>query len=81
MNTSGALPCATVWLLTGAKYSALQKLAADAFAHDPPASQLALSNEFHALVVAVGKQHCGSRARCEGCPLSEFANPAGESTF
>jgi endonuclease-3 related protein len=34
--------------------------------------QLTLSNEFHALVVAVGKQHCGSRPRCEGCPLAEF---------
>lgn len=57
----------------GAKYSALQKLGSSAFAQDPPAMQLALSNEFHALVVAVGKQHCGSRPRCEGCPLAEFA--------
>ena len=63
------------------KYAALQKLAADAFAHDPPASQLALFNEFHALVVAVGKRHCRSRALCQGCPLSGLANPAGESTF
>ncbi len=60
------------------KYAALQKLAAAAFAHDPPASQLALFNEFHALVVAVGKRHCRSRALCQGCPL---ANPAGESTL
>jgi endonuclease-3 related protein len=63
------------------KYAALQKLAADAFAHDPPASQLALFNEFHALVVAVGKRHCRSRALCQGCPLSGLANPAGESTL
>jgi endonuclease III related protein len=57
----------------GEKYAALQKLGSDAFAHDPPAMKLALFNEFHALVVAVGKQHCGSRARCEGCPLAGFA--------
>lgn len=61
----------------GAKYSALQKLGRSAFAQDPPAMQLALSNEFHALVVAVGKRHCGSRARCEGCPLAESAVPSG----
>jgi len=28
-----------------------------------------LFNQYHALFVAVGKQHCRSRARCEGCPL------------
>jgi endonuclease-3 related protein len=26
-------------------------------------------NEYHALLVRVGKLHCGRRARCEGCPL------------
>jgi endonuclease-3 related protein len=28
-----------------------------------------LFNEFHALLVAVGKSHCRSRPRCEGCAL------------
>jgi endonuclease III related protein len=28
-----------------------------------------LFNEFHALLVAVGKRHCRARPRCEGCPL------------
>jgi endonuclease-3 related protein len=28
-----------------------------------------LFNEFHALLVAVGKSNCGSRPRCEGCAL------------
>jgi endonuclease III related protein len=65
----------------GEKYLALQKLATEAFAHDPPASQLALSNEFHALVVAVGKRHCGSRARCEGCPLSGPTHPFAENSL
>lgn len=29
-------------------------------------------NEFHALIVAVGKRHCRSRARCAGCPLADL---------
>lgn len=29
----------------------------------------ALFNEYHALLVAVGKRHCRSRPLCEGCPL------------
>ncbi len=29
-----------------------------------------LYNEYHALFVAVGKRHCRSRARCDGCPLA-----------
>jgi len=29
-------------------------------------------NEYHALLVQVGKQHCRPRPRCEGCPLEPF---------
>ncbi|MCX7803685.1 MAG: hypothetical protein N3A38_00710 [Planctomycetota bacterium] len=29
-------------------------------------------NEFHALLVRVGKEHCGTRPRCRGCPLEGF---------
>jgi len=36
-------------------------------AHLP--SDPVLFNEFHALLVAVGKSNCGSAPRCEGCPL------------
>ncbi len=32
----------------------------------------AMFNEYHALLVAVGKRHCKTRARCEGCPLESF---------
>ncbi len=32
----------------------------------------ALYNEYHALLVAVGKKHCRSQAKCEGCPLAEM---------
>jgi len=41
-----------------------------AFAHDAASAQAKLFNEFHALVVAVGKAHCGRTAHCEGCPLA-----------
>lgn len=36
-------------------------------AHLP--SDPVLFNEFHALLVAVGKSHCRTAPRCEGCPL------------
>ena len=28
--------------------------------------------EFHALIVKVGKEHCGRKPHCEGCPLMPF---------
>jgi endonuclease-3 related protein len=31
-----------------------------------------LFNEYHALLVAVGKKHCGTVARCDGCPLADL---------
>lgn len=30
------------------------------------------AKEFHALIVEVGKRHCGNTARCSGCPLEKF---------
>jgi endonuclease-3 related protein len=33
-------------------------------------------NEYHALIVAVGKRHCRPRAQCEGCPLEPFEHDA-----
>ncbi len=54
------------------KYAQLQELVHTAFAPDPPEFRLPLLNEFHALVVAVGKHHCGPQPRCEGCPLAAF---------
>lgn len=38
---------------------------------------LAMFNEYHALIVAVGKAHCRPRARCEGCPLERFDHDVG----
>jgi endonuclease-3 related protein len=36
------------------------------------AQDVELFNEYHALLVQVGKVHCRPRARCEGCPLEPF---------
>ena len=33
---------------------------------------VALWNDYHAQLVAVGKHYCRPRARCAGCPLGEF---------
>jgi endonuclease III related protein len=47
-----------------ADYARVQALLMAHLPHDP-----ALFNEFHALLVRVGKEHCRTRPRCEGCPL------------
>ncbi len=45
-------------------------------AHLPP--DASLFNEFHALLVAVGKKHCKPRSpKCAGCPLEEFLPGGG----
>jgi endonuclease-3 related protein len=33
-------------------------------------------NEYHALLVTVGKRHCRAKARCEGCPLADMPHDA-----
>ena len=57
-----------------AKYADIQSLAEQAFVHDAlreTSEELARHyNEFHALVVQIGKLHCGRTPRCEGCPLA-----------
>lgn len=47
-----------------ADYADVQALLMSHLPHDP-----GLFNEFHALLVRVGKEHCRTRPRCEGCPL------------
>ncbi len=51
-------------------YEALVQLTHEAFATDPEPARARLFNEFHALVVAVGKSHCSRIANCQGCPLA-----------
>ncbi len=62
-------------------YDSLAELTRSAFASDSEAAHARLFNEFHALIVAVGKTHCGRVAQCAGCPLAadlEIANIAAE---
>lgn len=54
----------------GAKYTTIQALGLQSFARDDEASRAQHYNEFHALIVEVGKRHCGPKPRCAGCPLS-----------
>lgn len=49
----------------GATYEAMRALFMD---HLP--EEVALYNEYHALIVRTGYHHCKPRPRCEGCPLA-----------
>jgi endonuclease-3 related protein len=53
-----------------AKYAEIQALGEAAFAGEPHAERAAHCNEFHALIVEVGKRHCRRKPICEGCPLA-----------
>lgn len=54
-----------------AEYDELQAVFEDRL--EPDATMF---NEYHALLVRVGKEHCRPRARCEGCPLERFDHDA-----
>ena len=41
----------------------------------------ALFNEYHALLVQLGKNFCRKRPRCERCPLEGFPHETGFETF
>jgi endonuclease-3 related protein len=51
----------------GAGYEALQELFTSGLPQDAQ-----LFNEYHALLVRVGKDFCRKMARCDGCPLEEL---------
>jgi endonuclease-3 related protein len=53
-------------------YDAIQRLAWNAFAAERGRARVRHANEFHALTVMVGKQHCGPKPKCAGCPLACF---------
>lgn len=57
-----------------AKYAEVQSLAEQAFATDrareKPEELARHYNEFHALIVQIGKLHCRRTPLCEGCPLA-----------
>jgi endonuclease-3 related protein len=49
-----------------------------AFLHAHLPRDASLFNEFHALLVEVGKKHCKPHSpRCAGCPLEEFLSGGG----
>lgn len=60
-----------------ARYAEIQQLAINAFCEDDIVSLASHYNEFHALVVELGKRHCKRQPECDGCPLSkaEFHPP------
>jgi endonuclease-3 related protein len=53
-------------------YDAIQRLAWSAFAGERGRQRVRHANELHALIVMVGKEHCGPKPRCAGCPLACF---------
>lgn len=53
--------------MTFSGYDELQAIFEDHLPREP-----ALFNEYHALIVAVGKDFCRPKARCETCPLRRF---------
>jgi endonuclease III related protein len=53
-----------------ARYAEIQQLALQGFRRDESASLVKHFNEFHAVIVEVGKNHCRGTPRCEGCPLA-----------
>ncbi len=55
-----------------ARYAELQSLGDLAIASAMPEETARHGNELHALIVEVGKRHCGTTPRCEDCPLQPF---------
>lgn len=60
-------------LVAAASYAEAQRLF-----HDHVTPEAARYNEYHALIVRLGKEHCRARAFCDGCPLDALwpASPA-----
>lgn len=50
-----------------AKYDDVQAMFHRALSPDPR-----MYNEYHALLVAIGKRHCRPTAKCDGCPLESL---------
>ncbi|HEY5256262.1 MAG TPA: base excision DNA repair protein, partial [Acidobacteriaceae bacterium] len=59
-------------LPANARYADLQALGDGAIASSTREETARHANELHALIVEVGKRHCGTTPRCEVCPLQPF---------
>lgn len=53
------------WCDEKTPYGAIAKLFTDRLPADAQ-----LFNEYHALIVRLGKEHCNTRPKCDGCPLA-----------
>lgn len=60
------------WIEPEADYYAIQQYFQDQLEASPP-----LFNEYHALLVELGKRHCGKQPKCEGCPLEDLLPEGG----
>jgi endonuclease-3 related protein len=59
-------------LPANARYGDLQSLGDGTIASPTREETARHANELHALIVEVGKRHCGTTPRCEECPLRSF---------
>ncbi len=55
------------WCRESTSYQEIAGLFMDNLPEDAP-----LFNEYHALIVRLGKEHCRTKPRCEGCPLEKY---------
>lgn len=60
------------WIEPEADYHTIQQ-----YFEDHLESDARLYNEYHALLVRVGREHCRRTPRCEGCPLAEWLPSGG----
>ncbi|MDO8303831.1 MAG: endonuclease III domain-containing protein [Sedimentisphaerales bacterium] len=60
----------------GTGYDALQESFTSGLPQDTR-----LFNEYHALLVRVGKDHCRKIARCSGCPLEDLPHDTDEQEY
>lgn len=60
------------WIDFEADYHAVKEFFEGGLPADAP-----LFNEYHALLVRVGKEHCGKTPQCQGCPLEDLLPDGG----
>ncbi|MEM7317139.1 MAG: endonuclease III domain-containing protein [Planctomycetota bacterium] len=60
------------WIDYDADYFAMQE-----YFHSSLETNVELFNEYHALIVQVGKQFCGKKPKCDECPLCEMLPDSG----
>jgi len=63
-----------------AKDAEIQALGKTIFAKGAEGERARQCNEFHALIVKVGKQHCRRAPLCDACPLAWDLRRSGEAT-